>query len=61
MPEEHNILILFAILMSGDFFPFFLSFTTPSYIYTRGYIYARREIYREGEKEGKEEKEDISY
>ncbi len=52
-------LILFVFFMSGDFFPFFLSFTTPSYIYTRGYIYARTE-YIEGEKEGKEGKEDIS-
>ena len=60
MMEKHNMLILCAILMSGDFFPFFLSFTTPSYIYTRGYIYARRKEI-EGEKEGKEGKEDISY
>lgn len=53
-------LILIAILLSGDFFPLLLSFTTPSYIYTRGYIYARRKEI-EGEKEGKEGKEYISY
>jgi len=44
MPEKYNMLILLVVLLSGDFFPLLLSFTTPSYIYTRGYIYARWEI-----------------